>query len=97
MANGKGVDTHVRMEGHEPTGECEGVQSPPSSFGGLGRLSDESPPVSLDDDAELDRLAEVWYNRTIAHFEALAYVSRPRRRRFNDYSAKNCEEAYGGR
>ena len=81
----------------EPT-ESGSTEIPPSPFGGPGGLSGERPPVQEMSDAELDEWAVVSYNRSMALFEAMVAVARrPRRRRkFRDYQAKNCEEAYPG-
>ncbi len=90
------------MRRHEPTGDREGKSDPslPSPFGGPGGLFGERPPAEdVQDltDLDMDKLAEVWYNRSLAHFEAVSAVGRrPRaKRRFHDYTAKNCEEAFG--
>ena len=71
----------------------------PSSFGGPGGLSDERPPVTWDD-AELDKRAEKAYNDRMAAFELADYLrAKPvkKKRRFIEYTTRNCEEAWGGR
>jgi len=86
--------------GRESISECDACQTPegPSPFGGPGGLSGERPPVEMSD-SELDARAERQYAERQAHFEALAsFTIRKKRRRYlHEYTAKNCEEAYGGR
>jgi len=66
----------------------------PSPFGGAGGLSGERPPLDASD-VEFDRYAEVCYRRSLSYFVAeLAACRKPRRRRRkNEYSKRNCEEA----
>ena len=93
----KGLDGCGTLEWHEPPGSGDPESDPqaPSPFGGPGGTSGEVPPASLSD-VELDELAEIEYTRRIELFKAgLAATRRPReRRRFRDYTQRNCEEAY---
>ena len=82
------------MSGHEPNGERQ-PQDPPSPFGGPGGLFGERPPVDASDE-ELDAWVEKNYIRRMATFVDLVRDPKMRRRRLHDYTAKNCEEAYGG-
>ena len=69
----------------------------PSPFGGAGGLFGERPPLGASDE-EFDKYAEYCYNKKMAHFEALvAFARKPKRRRFHDYTRKNCEESRGNR
>ncbi len=85
-----------RLIGHEPTDERQ-PSDLPYWFGGAGGLSHERPPLTASDE-ELDAYCERLYNEGMAYFEAeLAAMKRPRKRRaFSDYTAKNCEESFGG-
>ena len=69
------------------------TQINPSSFGGAGGLSDERPPLGASD-AELDDYCERLYNVGISHFVAMTAANRKprRRRRFSEYTKRNCEE-----
>ena len=71
----------------------------PSPFGGAGGLSGERPPLNAMSDEELDVYAEVMYNRSLEHYEAVLAPHRKmvKRRRFRDYTQRNCEEAWGSR
>ena len=85
------------LAGREPTGGAIPLDIP-SPFGGAGGLSGERPPLDASDE-ELDAYAEWWFRRSVAQFASiLAGAPRPRKkRRMYDYTAKNCEEASGGR
>ena len=100
MGDGKeGVDKCGMLAGHEPTAAVMSeIRPPPSPFGGPGGLPGERPPADATD-AELDAYAEWWFNRSLEHFEANTARVRAgtrKRRKLSDYTAKNCEEAYGG-
>ena len=89
-----------KLEGHEPTGDDERHTHPslPSLLGGPGGLASGRPPVEEMSEQEMDEYAEWWFNRSLAHFEAVlaAAPKAPKRRMFHDYTAKNCEEAWRG-
>ena len=80
-----------RMEGREPTGDCE-PSNPSPSYRPWARLA------AMTDD-EVERYAEECYRRRMDHFVVVVAPARRtrKRRRFSEYTAKNCEEAYGGR
>ena len=100
MADSRGVDTHAKMRGHEPTGERQPSSPLLPGLGVQGAFPTKGsrPDWSRMSEAELDSYAEMMYDRQMRLYVALvAAERRPRpKRRLNDYTAKNCEEAHGG-
>jgi len=90
-----------KMRGHEPTAPAdEEVGSPLlPRLGVQGAFPTKGPRPdwAIMSEEELDSYAEIMYDRQLRVYEAMvAAERRPRpRRRFHDYTAKNCEEATG--
>ena len=96
-----GVDTHVKMRGHEPTAERKQDSNPDLprlGVQGAFPVKGPRPDWSAMSELELDLYAEQMYHKQLRLYEAVVAAQRRPlpKRRMHDYTAKNCEEASGG-